>query len=254
MKLIWTYSDRFKKGKPNKNTAASHEYIQFLFRKSIKESPCCYEKIVFTDDYNFSLFSDLDVELIQAPKKDFIFLDDLKFDAAEAIDGEFIITDGDLFIKEELTIPKDYKVGFELKVDCKPCLDSKMLMQKEGIGDILPYWKGNNSFINNLGLMYFNDDTLKKDIVNEYRNTQSFFTEYIDKKYKINERDVLFGGTGCCMFLYQYLTSRNIPTFYFIDDNFGKFNHLGALRKLEFLDEFHKLNGGPRYSERVSLI
>ena len=102
MKLVWTYSDRFKKGKPNKNTVATHEYIQFLFRKAIKEAPSSYQKVVFTDDYNFSLFKDLDVELIPAPKKDFIFLDDLKFDAAEIIDGEFIISDGDLFIKEEL--------------------------------------------------------------------------------------------------------------------------------------------------------
>ena len=69
--------------------------------------------------------------------------------------------------------------------------------------------------------------------------------EFIDSQYKINERDVLFGGIGCCMFLYQYLSSRKIPTFYFIDNNFGKYDHLGAPRKLEFLDEFHKLNGGP---------
>ena len=38
MKLVWTYSDRFKKGSWNKNTIASHKYIQFLFKKSIKEA------------------------------------------------------------------------------------------------------------------------------------------------------------------------------------------------------------------------
>ncbi len=241
MKLVWTYSDRFKKGSWNKNTIASHKYIQFLFKKSIKEAPSSYEKIVFTDIYNFPLFQDLDVKLIPAPKKEFIFLDDLKFDAAETIDGEFIITDGDLFIKNEFKIPSDFKIGFECKLECENTFKMKLLMQKEGIDKELNYWKGKSKFINNLGLMYFNDDSLKNELIKEYRNTQLFFSLFIDKKYKINKREVLFGSAGCCMFTYQFLESIGVTPFYFLDKNLNNFDHLGGPRKLEFLDEFHNL-------------
>ena len=239
MKLVWTYSDRFKKGRPNKNTIATHNYIQYLYRKSIKEAPDSYQKIVFTDEYNFPLFNDLDVELIPAPKKEFIFLDDLKFDAAEIIDGEFIITDGDLFIKEELIVPPDYKIGFEVKIECNHTYLLKEMMQNEGIGNELEYWKGDNKNINNLGLMYFNDNLLKSELIKEYRNTQLFFSLFVDKKYKINEREVLFGSAGCCMFTYQFLKSKNIPTFYFVDNNLNKYDHLGGPRKLQYLDEYY---------------
>ena len=110
---------------------------------------------------------------------------------------------------------------------------------------ILFFDKHINNLIKSLKIYGIIRRSLKKDIIKEYRNTQTFFAKFIDSQYKINERDVLFGGIGCCMFLYQYLSSRKIPTFYFIDNNFGKYDHLGAPRKLEFLDEFHKLNGGP---------
>ena len=242
MKLVWTYSDRFKKGSWNKNTLASHKYIQYLFRKSIKEAPSSYEKIVFTDDYNFSIFDDLDVELIPAPKKEFIFLDDLKFDAADLIDGELIITDGDLFINKELIVPSNSSIGFECKLECEDTFEMKLLMQKEGIDKELNYWKGKSKFINNLGLMYFNDDLLKNELIKEYRNTQLFFSLFVDKKYKINKREVLFGSAGCCMFTYQFLDSIDITPFYFLDNNFNNFDHLGGPRKLELLDEFKKLN------------
>ena len=240
MKLVWTYSDGFKKGIPNKNTIASHDYIQYLYRKSIKEAPDSYEKIVFTDKYNFKLFEDLDVKLIPAPKKDFIFLDDLKFDAAEIIEGEFIITDGDLFIKEELKIPSDYKIGFECRLQCNYTYKQKVIMQNEGIGEKLDYWKGDNKYINNLGLMYFNDDLLKNELIKEYRNTQLFFSLFIDKKYKINEKDLLYGSVGCCMFTYEYLKDKNIPTFYFAENILNKYNHLGGEKKLIYLKEYYK--------------
>ena len=242
VKLVWTYSDRFKKGRINKNSLASHEYIQFLFRKSIKEAPSSYKKIVFTDLYNFPLFDDLDVELIPAPKKDFIFLDDLKFDAVEAINGEFIITDGDLFIKDKLTIPPDSKIGFECKLECEYTFKMKLLMQKEGIDKELEYWKGESKFINNLGLMYFNDDSLKNELIKEYRNTQLFFSLFVDKKYKINKKEVLFGSAGCCMFTHQFLESVEVKPFYFIDNNFDKFDHLGEKRKLSLVEHFNKIN------------
>jgi len=241
VKLVWTYSDRFKKGSWNKNTLASHKYIQFLFKKSIKEAPSLYEKVVFTDVYNFPLFQDFNVKLIPAPKKEFIFLDDLKFDAAETIDGEFIITDGDLFIKKELKVPSDFKIGFECKLECENTFKMKLLMQKEGIDNELNYWKGKSKFINNLGLMYFNDDSLKNKLIKEYRNTQLFFSSFIDKKYKINKREVLFGSAGCCMFTYQFLDSIDITPFYFLDNNFNNFDHLGGPRKLELLDQFSNL-------------
>lgn len=237
MKLVWTYSDRYKKGRENRNSEASHEYIQFLYRKSIKEAPSVYDKYIYTDEYNFKIFDDLDVNLIKAEEKEFVFLDDLKFDAAEVIDGEFIITDGDLFIKNELIIPSNKKIGFEVKVDSLPTLKQKLILQKEGICSKLKYWEGNNKSLNNLGLIYFNDDILKNNIIQEYRNTQTFFSTYVDDKYKINKNELLYGSVGCCMFTYQYLEYINENPFYFLPDNDGNFEHLGFARKFKYLKE-----------------
>jgi len=238
VKLVWTYSDRFKKGRENKISEASHEYIQFLFRKSIKEAPSVYEKYIYTDEYNFKIFEDLDVNLIKAREKEFIFLDDLKMDAADAVDGEFIIIDGDLFLKNELIIPSNKKIGFEVKVDSLPTLQQKIILQKEGIVNQSKYWDGDNQSINNVGLIYFNDDKLKADIVGEYRKLQKFFVDKIDKKYKINENEILFSSVACCMLTYQYLEYINEKPFYFLPDNDGNFEHLGFARKFKYLKEF----------------
>ena len=118
----------------------------------------------------------------------------------------------------------------------------KLLMQKEGIDKELEYWKGESKFINNLGLMYFNDDSLKNELIKEYRNTQLFFSLFVDKKYKINKKEVLFGSAGCCMFTHQFLESVEVKPFYFIDNNFDKFDHLGEKRKLSLVEHFNKIN------------
>ena len=100
MRLVWTYSQDYKRG--NKNNYVSHEYIQFLYKKSLESAPKSYYKVMYTDEKTVDIFKDYVDEVIVRKPKEFIFLADLKFDIAEILDGEFLITDGDLIFKKEL--------------------------------------------------------------------------------------------------------------------------------------------------------
>ena len=70
MKLIWTYSKKFKKG--ILNNIANHRYVQKLFQKAIKDAPSQYEKIIYTDEDTVDLFKDIVDEVIIRDKNKFI--------------------------------------------------------------------------------------------------------------------------------------------------------------------------------------
>tara|TARA_E500000331_G_scaffold335808_1_gene362326 strand:- start:1124 stop:1858 length:735 start_codon:yes stop_codon:yes gene_type:complete len=240
MRLIWTYSKDYKKG--NKNNRVPHEYIQFLFRKAISTAPDSYEKIVYTEEENFSIFSDLGVSFIPLKKKPFTFLADLKFDIADQLSGEFLISDGDLFIEKELEFKVKPKIGFEVKVqkDHPIVLEYKQILIDQGITKIQPFWNIENNSSINLGLMYFNDDKIKDDYIKEFRKVQTFYNNYIEPKYKFNEKGLQFSACGSQMFSMQYFLNKGIKPHYFIPG--ANITHLAAERKDKLLSEFYKNN------------
>lgn len=240
MKIIWTYSKDYKKG--NKNNKLPHEYIQYLFRKAIKSAPDTYTKVMYTEEENFHLFTDLVDALIPREKKPFTFLADLKFDVAELMSGEFLISDGDLFIEKELKFKVKPKIGFEVKVqkDHPTVLGYKQILIDEGITKIQPFWNIENNSSINLGLMYFNDDKIKDDYIKEFRKVQIFYNNYIEPKYKFNEKGLQFSTCGSQMFSMQYFLDKGIKPHYFNPE--ANITHLAAERKDKLLSEFYKNN------------
>jgi hypothetical protein len=149
VRLVWTYSKDFKKG--NLNNHVTHEYIEYLFKKSITEAPNVYTKIMYTDSENVEIFKNYVDDIIVRKPKPFVFLADLKFDVAEILNDEFIVCDGDLFLKNELVIPKNKQIGFEMKLKVKPVVYGyKKTLIAEGIVDEIPLWGIENKHSNNL--------------------------------------------------------------------------------------------------------
>tara|TARA_B100000524_G_scaffold347344_1_gene249146 strand:+ start:166 stop:906 length:741 start_codon:yes stop_codon:yes gene_type:complete len=240
MKIIWTYSKDYKKGL--KNNVVPHEYIQYLFRKAIKSAPDSYCKIIYTEEENFPIFTDLVDAFIPREKKPFTFLADLKFDVAELMSGEFLISDGDLFLHNELFLNNKPKVGFEVKIDKDHprVLEYKKILLENGIADIQPFWNIENKSSINLGLMYFNDDKIKNDYVKEFRKVQRFYNEHIEPRYKFNQRNIQFSACGSQMFSMQYFLSKKIEPYYFLHYKENTVTHLAAHRKDNLIEEYVK--------------
>ena len=230
MKIIWTYSKDYKKGL--KNNIVPHEYIQYLFRKAIKTAPDSYTKIMYTEEENFPIFTDLVDAFIPREKKPFTFLADLKFDVAELMSGEFLVSDGDLFIHNELVLKDNPRV-----------LEYKRILIQNGITDIQPYWNIENKSSINLGLMYFNDDKIKDEYISEFRKVQRFFNQHIEPRYKFNEKNIQFSACGSQMFSMQYFLSKDIKPFYFLHHEENNVTHLAAQRKDELIQQYIKKEG-----------
>ena len=243
MKIIWTYSKDYKKGL--KNNIVPHEYIQYLFRKAIKTAPDSYTKIMYTEEENFPIFTDLVDAFIPREKKPFTFLADLKFDAAELMSGEFLVSDGDLFIHNELVLKDNPKIGFEVTVakDNPRVLEYKRILIQNGITDIQPYWNIENKSSINLGLMYFNDDKIKDEYISEFRKVQRFYNQHIEPRYKFNEKNIQFSACGSQMFSMQYFLSKDIKPFYFLHHKENNVTHLAAQRKDELIQQYIKKEG-----------
>jgi len=243
MKIIWTYSKDYKKGL--KNNIVPHEYIQYLFRKAIKTAPDSYTKIMYTEEENFPIFTDLVDAFIPREKKPFTFLADLKFDVAELMSGEFLVSDGDLFIHNELVLKDNPKIGFEVTVakDNPRVLEYKRILIQNGITDIQPYWNIENKSSINLGLMYFNDDKIKDEYISEFRKVQRFYNQHIEPRYKFNEKNIQFSACGSQMFSMQYFLSKDIKPFYFLHHEENNVTHLAAQRKDELIQQYIKKEG-----------
>lgn len=238
MRLVWTYSQDYKIG--SLNNSASHEYIQWLFRKAIKSAPKEYEKIIYTDKETVNIFEDLVDQVIIRPKKEFIFLADLKFDVAEKLNGEFLISDGDLFINEVLDIP-DCDLAFEYEGVVKPQVrEYKRILLEEGIENSVPIWSTVNSNYYNLGLMYFNNDYIKDKLLEEFRLTQKFFVNYIEPKYEYNKKKKQFSACGSQMLVKQFALNNECKIGEIAYYNDEKYIHYNNKRKLELVEEFGK--------------
>ena len=72
MKLVWSYSKDWKKGR--NISIYPHEYIQYLYKRSIKSASDDYHKIIYTDEENVDIFKDIVDEVIVREPKPFIFL------------------------------------------------------------------------------------------------------------------------------------------------------------------------------------
>tara|TARA_B110000902_G_C14228345_1_gene557906 strand:- start:663 stop:1382 length:720 start_codon:yes stop_codon:yes gene_type:complete len=234
MKLIWTYSKDFKKG--NLNNVANHKYIQTLFQKAIKTAPSQYEKIIYTDEDTVGLFEGIVDQVIVREKKDFIFLADLKFDIAEKMNGEFIVSDGDLFINKPLLIPFNVDMAFEYKSKVEDIVYGfKEVLLKENIHKNIPIWATPNKQSWNLGLMYFNNNKLKNKLIEEYRKTQSFFIEKIEPKYRYNKNNKQFSACASQMLVEQFNLNNNCKIGEFGELNGDKYVHYGNKRKLDLI-------------------
>lgn len=237
MKLIWTYSKSWKKG--FKNNHVDYGYIEYLYKKSITEAGNRFKKIIYTDEESKDIFKDYvdEVKIIE-PRK-FVFLADLKFYVLEKEQGEFCCIDGDLFLKEDLNIPQNTDVAFELTFIDHKVFQYSEIFEKHGIQKIIPYW-GNTEYSINLGLMYFNNDELKDELVSEFKKVQKFYIEEIEPIYKFNEKGKQVSICGSQYLTSQFFKNKGIIPEYFNDGNedFEKFFHIGGPKKMFYHREY----------------
>ena len=195
---------------------------------------------MYTDEKTVDLFKDYVDEVIVREPKEFIFLADLKFDVAEILDGELLITDGDLIFKKELNIPKNTDIGFEVGIEkVKDVVNGyKDILLEEGIAEYVPCWKHSNQASINLGLMYFNNDTIKKELIQEFRKTQDFFVNTIEPKYNFNKKNIQFSACASQMLVKQFFIDKGTEPFIFDTDDRYSFLHLGGKRKDLLYNEF----------------
>ena len=236
MKLIWTYSKSWKKG--FKNNHIDYGYVEYLYKKSILDAGNQFKKIIYTDEESKDIFRDYVDEVKIIEPREFVFLADLKFYVLEKEQGEFCCIDGDLFLKQDLEIPPS-DFGFELQFNAPYALEYSKIFVKHGINNIIPYW-GLNKLSINLGLMYFNNDEIKNELVSEFKKVQKFYLEEIEPIYHYNEQNKQVSVCGSQYFTSQFFEYKGIKPDFFDDgnDNFEKFFHIGGARKMFYHREY----------------
>ena len=236
MKLIWTYSKSWKKG--FKNNHIDYGYVEYLYKKSLIEAGNQFKKIIYTDEESKDIFKDYVDEVKIIEPREFVFLADLKFYVLEKEQGEFCCIDGDLFLKRDLEIPPS-DFGFELEFKDQYALEYSKIFVKHGIHNVIPYW-GLNKLSINLGLMYFNNDEIKNELVLEFKKVQKFYLEKIEPIYNYNEHGKQVSVCGSQYFTSQFLEHRGIKPDFFNDGNedFEKFFHIGGPKKMFYHREY----------------
>lgn len=238
LKLIWTYSKKWRK---QNNPMISSDYIEYLYKKSFESADNSYKKVLYTDEESENLFKDYVDEVKKITIEKFTFLADLKFNVLEKERGEFCCIDGDFILRQDIIPNKD--IGFEFEVVDPRAIHYSEIFLKHSIKDIIPYWDISESSYN-LGLMYFNNDSLIKEIISEYKKVQKFFNDVLEPKYKFNEKNEQVSITGSQYWLSSFLHYKKITPQLFCADNIDDCNchHLGGPKKLMYFDEFAKLN------------
>ena len=152
--------------------------------------------------------------------------------------GEFCCIDGDLFLKRDLEIPPS-NFGFELEFKDEFALEYSKVFIHHGIHNVIPYW-GLNKLSINLGLMYFNNDEIKNELVSEFKKVQKFYLDKIEPIYNYNEHGKQVSICGSQYFTSQFFEHRGIKPDFFNDgnDDFEKFFHIGGPRKLFYYREY----------------
>jgi hypothetical protein len=242
VRLVWTYSKDWKKGR--NISKYPHEYIQYLYKKSITSASNNFHKVIYTDEKNTDLFKDIVDEVIIRKPKPFIFLADLKFEVAGLLDGEMLITDGDIFFKKELKIPTGTQIGFEIEIGDVLSLIAgwKDILIVNGIEQTVPCWGIENRSAINLGLMYFNDNVIKDNLLAEYKKTQEFYVEHIEPVYKFNKDDKQFSACASQMLVKQFLLDQKINPYFFnkVNSNNLSYKHYASTAKGRFLQIYNK--------------
>jgi len=235
MKLVWAYHDGFQTGPTN--SALPADFIRHLFIQSILSSPSSYEKVIYTQEKYVDVFNQY-VDRVEIFRDlEYVFLNDAKWYAVEKEENAIII-DGDLFLTEELIIPSDMSLGFEVTFEFTSNIAFySNIFLKHGIKEYIPYWQVGLPSINT-GLMYINDSVIKKDLLLEYNKVREFFKNNIEKESRLKNKTKQPSITGSQYFLSQYLIHNKVNYFNFSALN--KFQHYFGEKKLPLLAQYIK--------------
>lgn len=233
MKLIWTFSEKLKGGKVN--SKLSIEQIFQLYKYSIECASNFYTTCVYTTKLGEKFFKGLVDEIKIIPEDfDYTFLADIKYYVIQNETPSYILIDGDLFIESELKISTDCDFGFEYEIDYdedKAYAQFNKIFIREGIKDIIPYWKDDVSSFN-LGLVYVNNTNYINDLCDDYNKVKKFYNEFIEPKYGLNKQLLQPSVTGA-QYFFSLFCKHHKPTFDFFQYN-NKFTHLSFKDKLKF--------------------
>lgn len=232
MKLIWTYSEKLKKGPVNPNL--SNDHILSMYKHSIQCGKRHYPTCVYTTEYAYDFFKDIVDEIKIIPSDfDYVFLGDLKYYVIEMETDPFILIDGDLFLQDKLILSINCEIGieYELTKPTKELIYFNECFIKEGIMDIIPYWKNEfNSY--NLGLLYINNMEYKEELCNDFKKIKQFYKEQIEPIYKFDKHNRQPSISGVQYFFSTFCRYKNIKVD--IIGNTNSFIHLATNKKLNF--------------------
>jgi hypothetical protein len=239
MKLIWTYSEKLKKGPFN--SSLPDETILEMYEHSIECGKKYYDTCVYTTKTSFNFFKDKVDEVKLLPEDfDYVFLGDLKYHVMEIETEPFILIDGDLFLEDKLIMSDEcnFAVEWNLESTTKTLLFFNETFIKEGITDIIPYWKnGLNSY--NLGLVYIGTNEYKDELCNDFKKIKKFYKEKIEPKYEFDKLNRQPSISGVQYFFSVFCHYKNINVETLGETN--KFIHLASYRKLTFKPNVKKI-------------
>jgi hypothetical protein len=238
MKLIWTYSEKLKKGPYN--SKLSNEYILDMYYHSIECGKKHYPTCIYTTEDGYKFFKDKVDEIKIIPSDfDYVFLGDLKYHVMEIETNPFILIDGDLFLEDKLTISEDCEIAVEynLPSPSEHLLYFNECFVREGIEDVIPYWKnGFNSY--NLGLVYVNTTDYKDELCNDFKKIKKFYKEKIEPVYGFDKLNRQPSISGVQYFFSMFCKYKNIKVDIIGSNN--KFIHMAAHRKFDFYSKIKK--------------
>ena len=201
MKLVYTFTTQYTSKIYNTNNVEKliFGYINY-YRESIKKSlNCGYEVDFYLSEDIIKYFIDLEINLIKIETIDSGLFDFLKAMVLKERSDEFILIDGDVFLKDKLLLNTNIDCIYE--TDCIISNDSKYdditkdktwnvfykpyvnELTNLDIKSIIPEWSGNRfDTVHNIGILYFNNIELKNLYVDRWYKFNDFVNKNIENK------------------------------------------------------------------------
>jgi hypothetical protein len=189
MKLVYSFTTKMQNYDDN-------DWQMLLYRASIiKSKKLGYSIKLYGCNFAYDSLKDLIDEYVDITNEEFILTDDLKIYIHSKEDLDCITFDGDIILENALTLPVDCDMIYErkgiviaskVKTKFKKYLD---IFKNYDIESVIPEFNYCTNYACNVGILKFNNQTLKDIFIKKYYIFREFYFKYIDTDPKLYKND-----------------------------------------------------------------
>jgi hypothetical protein len=182
--LVYTFSKKFSSPK-------NLDRIVELYVETYNSNKTIYSTKFYTDPESYYLFEGKIDNIFTADTSNHILLDDFKLNLLPTLPNNEMIFDGDIFLEHPLSLNTEKDVVCErisILTDFPRAysryLTASHIYIKNGVKTVIPFFNSEQTWVPNIGMLYFNNKNTQSEYLNQYTILRNWFIENeIEEKY-----------------------------------------------------------------------